>query len=183
MFLKKRNIVLIGMILCYSTFFAQGQMQQGPSSEAQLLFQEYNQLNQQIQQLQQQAMNDEKISQKGEALEKEINKAMLKNNPEIKKSLDKRDNIISQYQSAEQSGDQQKMQSLGQEFQSVSQIIQTEQQKVIQEPEIGSQLQEFETLVMQKMESINPETPQLMAKLEQLKNKLMTMQQQQPNQN
>ncbi|MCZ7602971.1 MAG: hypothetical protein M5R37_08885 [Melioribacteraceae bacterium] len=97
--------------------------------------------------------------------------------------MDKRDNIISQYQAAEQSGDQQKMQSLGQEFQSVSQIIQTEQQKVIQQPEIGSHLQEFETLVMQKMEAINPETPQLLSKLEQLRNKLMTMQQQQPNQN
>ncbi|RJP58457.1 MAG: hypothetical protein QY331_01225 [Melioribacteraceae bacterium] len=183
MFLKKRNIISMIMILCLSTIFAQGQMQQDQSSEAQLLFQEYNQLNQQIQQLQQQAMNDENIAQKGEALDKEITDAMVKNNPEIKKSLDKRDNIISQYQAAEQSGDQQKMQSLGQEFQSVSQIIQTEQQKVIQQPEIGSHLQEFETLVMQKMEAINPETPQLLSKLEQLRNKLMTMQQQQPNQN
>lgn len=182
MFLKKRNIISIIMILCFSTIFAQGQLQQGQPSEAQLLYQEYAQLNQQIQQLQQQAMNDENVAQKGEALEKEITDAMLQNNPEIQKSLDKRDNIISQYQSAEQSGDQEKMQSLGQDFQSVTQIIQTEQQKVIQQPEIGLHLQEFETLVMQKMESINPETPQLMAKLEQLRNKLMTMQQQQPNQ-
>lgn len=178
-FHKKTNLMVILMILCFSTIFAQGQTPQTtPDPETQKLYQEYGQLNQQLQQLQQQAMADEKIAEKGEALDKKMTAAMVVNNPQIQETLDQRDKIISQYETAQQSGDQQTLMQLGQQFQSISQKIQVEQQKVMQNPELQTEMLEFESMVMNKMEEINPNAPQLISQMQALRDKLMSAQNQ-----
>jgi cell fate (sporulation/competence/biofilm development) regulator YlbF (YheA/YmcA/DUF963 family) len=169
------------MILCLSTIFAQGQLQPQQDEETQKLYQEYNQLNQQLQQLQQEALSDEDIAQKGEALNNKITGAMVEKNPQIKETLDDRDKLIADYETAQQSGDQEALEQLGQQYQALSEKIETEQQKVMQNPELQTELQKFESLVMTKMEEINPSTPQLFGQMETLRNKLISQQKQDQN--
>lgn len=176
---SKLSIIIMFMILCFSTTFAQGQpqTQSQEQTEAQQLYQEYAQLNQQLQQLQQQAMQDESISKKGEALDKKVRDAMIANNPDIKSTLDKRDEIMAKYQEAQQAGDQETLMQLSQSFQSISKTIQAEQQKVMQQPELQSELQDFQTILKAKMEEINPNTSQIISRLQELQAKLMSIQQ------
>lgn len=181
MFKNTFNIVAMIMILCLSTTLAQGQSPQQLPPEVQQLYQEYAQLNQQLQQLQQQAMQDEKIASKGEALDKKIREAMIANNPDIKATLDKRDEIMEKYQTAQQAGDQNTLMQLQQSFQGISQTIKSEQQKVLQQPELQSDMQEFQTMVRNKMEEINPNTSQIISRLQDIQTKIMTMQQQGSN--
>lgn len=182
LFKQKISSIMTILMLCVSISFAQGQLQQTPQqqpqNEAQQLYMEYNQLNQQLQQLQQQAMADEQIAQQGEALDEKITDAMVEKNPKIQETLDKRDELINNYQAAQQSGDQEKIQQLNQEFQAVSQKIQTEQQQVMSNPELKSDVEAFQETVMNKMEEINPEVPQLMNRMQEIRAQLSAMEQQ-----
>ncbi len=179
-FNKKMNMMVMLMILCISTVFAQGQMQQQPQqqSQAQQLYMEYQQLQQQLQQLQQQAMSEGKLAEQGEALDAKITDAMLENNPDIQSSLDKRDDIIAQFQQAQQSGDQTKIQQLNQKYQTVNQKIQAEQQKVMGQPEIKEDVDDYQKKVMSKMEELNPDVQQMMDRMREIGAMLSAMQQQ-----
>lgn len=178
-FNNKMNLMVMLMILCLGTVFAQGQMQQMPQQQnpAQQLYMEYQQLSQQLQQIQQQAMQTEPLATEGEQLDQKITDAMVENNPEIQTSLDKRENLISQYQTAQQAGDQAKLQQLQQEFQQVNQKIQSVQQQVMAQPELKADVEAYQEKVMTKMEEINPEVPQMLTRMETIGQQLSQMQQ------
>jgi len=183
-FTKLRNLFIL-MILCLTTVWGMDQQLKPLPQETQQklteLYMKYNQLNQQLKQTQQQAMQDTKIAEKGEALDSRIKELMVKNNPSIKKTLDKREEIIASYKEAQQSGDQEAQQQLDQDFKNISQAIQVEQKKVMQQPEIQKDMNEFQTMLMEKMKEINPKTPELIDQTRQVQAQLMSLQQKAKN--
>lgn len=174
----KRVFGIVTLIL-FVTVSVFAQSQQQPQSEGQQLYQEYIQINQQVQQIQQQAMADEDIQNMTQEFSDKLEAAIVEENPELQSAVDKKNELIDQFEKAQQAGDQEQLQQISQDYEAVNQELQPAQQQIMQQEEFRTEAQEIETAVMAKMEEINPETPQLLAKMNELRTKLQQMQGQQ----
>ena len=104
---------------------------------------------------------------------------MIEDDPELESTIEKRNSLIDEFETAQENGNQEKIDSIKTEFTEVSQKLQPVQKKLMQKEEFKSDAQEIETAVKNKMEEINPDTPDLITQLNELGSKLQQMQQQQ----
>lgn len=143
------------------------------------LFEEYNQLNQQLQQIQQQALADEEIASMSEELSNKIEAAMIKENPDLESDISRRNELVEEFDKSINSASEEELESIRNEYAEINQKIQPVQQQMIEKEEFLAQVQSIEQAMVDKMEEINPETPQLMKRLNELVAKLQSQQNQQ----
>ncbi len=163
-----RVIKLLGLVLFISAagIFAQGS--QDTTKNLQKVYMEYQQITQRLQSIQQQALADSEIAERGKNFSKKLDSAMVKANPEVKEKIEKRDNIINNFEDAQQKGDKETMLRLQQDFKSISQDLQVNQQKVMENEKLREEGKELNDALVQRMTNIDPEVPQLIARLEVL---------------
>lgn len=142
------------------------------------LYEEYMQINVQLQQIQQQALADKKIESMNRQFSEKLESVIIKENPELETSIKKRNELIDKFEASRETASQEKLDELKTEFEMVAQELQTAQQNVIQRDEFKKELKDIEDAVINKMEEINPETPALFAKMNELGGKLQKMQKQ-----
>lgn len=142
------------------------------------LYDQYMQINVQLQQIQQQALADKEIESMNRQFSEKIESVIIKENPELETSIEKRNELIDKFEASRETASQEKLDQLKAEFDLVAQELQTAQQDVIQRDEFKKELKEIEDAVINKMEEINPETPALFAKMNELGGKLQKMQKQ-----
>jgi hypothetical protein len=147
-------------------------MQQGqpgqPSPEAMQLQQEYMQINQKLQMIQQQAIQDDAIATQTKAFAQKIDEQMIAENPEMKSAVAQRDVLVAQYENAQQTQDQQKLQELQQGLMGLMQQMNPVMEKVMQSPAIQKEEAVIREKIITKMKEINPETDALIKRIEQI---------------
>jgi uncharacterized coiled-coil DUF342 family protein len=137
---------------------------------------QYSLLNQQLQELQQQALSDNKIAEQGQALNDKINSIVKSNHADAEQLMSQRDQIIDDFQKAKDAGNQEKQMELQGEYKEVNQKIELYQNEVVQQPEIQSEVMNFEQVVLNKMKELNPDVETMINRLQNLRSQLEALQ-------
>jgi hypothetical protein len=90
----------------------------------------------------------------------------------LKEKLEHRNSIISDYEDARMMNDERKMLVLEEEFKTLSGEILIHQIQAMQNSELRDEGDKLEAAVLGKMQEIDPEVLQLIARLERLENQL-----------
>lgn len=165
---------MIVIVMMFSTIiYSQSQQQM---DEGQQLYLQYSLLNQQLQELQQQALSDNKIAEQGQALNDKINSIVKSNHADAEQLMSQRDQIIDDFQKAKDAGNQEKQMELQGEYKEVNQKIELYQNEVVQQPEIQSEVMNFEQVVLNKMKELNPDVETMINRLQNLRSQLEALQ-------
>ncbi|MGE5847470.1 MAG: hypothetical protein ACM34O_12150 [Ignavibacteria bacterium] len=156
-----------GLFLIFFPFSVSAQ-----DTEESQKIQEYNLISQRLSIVQQQALADDEIVKKSDAFAKKLESEMIKKNPEVKEKLEHRNSIISDYDNARKMNDEKKMLDLEEEFKTLSGEILIHQMEAMQNSELRDEGDKLEAAVLGKMQEIDPEVPQLIARLESLEKQL-----------
>ena len=156
-------------IIFLASAFAQDGFQ---DEETKKIYEEYSEITQRLNLVQQQAMEDEKISDKTKKYTEKVESKMIEQDSFVKDIIEKRDSIIGNYEVAEQTGNQDEMIKLQKEFQNVSKDLFTQQEEALQDNELKEEGKQLEEEVLNKMKEIDPKVPELIARLGSLGDKL-----------
>lgn len=174
MLIKNRLLYVTIIVMMFATtIYSQGQQQM---DEGQQLYMQYSILNQQLQELQQQALSDDKIAEQGQALNDKINSIVISNHPDAEQLMSQRNQIIEDFQKAQETENQEKQMELQGQYQQVNQKIELYQNEVVQQPEIQSEVMNFELVVMNKMKELNPDVETMINRLQNLRSQLEALQ-------
>jgi DNA repair exonuclease SbcCD ATPase subunit len=171
------NITLL-IVLLSTIVFAQGQQEIQLTPEQQKLMRQYAKLNNQIREIQQQAMDAPEIVAQKQALDQKVIDLMLKNDPSIQSVIDERERLAAQLKSLKESGNQNS--SLEEQYREVSNTLRDAQKVAFESPEIVALIEQFEKNVQNKMAEIDPNYTNLAAQLEEIKEKFSSIK---PNNN
>lgn len=136
--------------------------------EAQELIVEIQQVQSNLQQIQQQAMADPEIQAEQQAIGQEIQLAMAESNPDVPQQMQRLETLMTEAQAAQASEDAAKMQEIVAEARELDTRLQAAQAEAIQRPEIAPRVQSFQTKLQEKMLELDPTTPQLIQRLQEL---------------
>ncbi len=163
------------VLLLFSTglLFAQAQ-----DEEFQQLYQEYMEINQQLQQIQQQALQDENVAELAEEYSAFVDEKLREIDPHAGELVEQREETIDLIQAAQAEGNFEAIQELQQGYEQISQQLQPYMQQAMEDEEVQEQRNEFEEILVGKMEEINPETVPLFNRMAELSEKLDRMMQQ-----
>jgi len=140
----------------------QQQQQQGQQTLQQRLNKiesEYVEVATKINQVEQKALNHEKVSQAKEKFEKKLDKAIIETKPELKDKL-KEQKRYSKYLDKAQAGEQLPAEvdinEIYAKYNAIQQEIIPVRQQVIEKPEIKSAYDKYQEMLVSKMEEIEP---------------------------
>jgi chromosome condensin MukBEF ATPase and DNA-binding subunit MukB len=172
--MKSRFFIIISTIFLLA-FPASAQGTDEQNEKAAKLYEEYMEINQRLQMIQQQALNDEIFLKRSQDFAGKVEAEMIKKDPTVQNKLEQRDSVIEEYQQAETEGSQEKIMAVQQKYQAIMQELQAHQNEAMQNEELLKEGEELEAALIQKMEEIDPEVPQLLAKLNQIGTELRSM--------
>ena len=129
------------------------------------LIAEYRDLQQRLGQVQQEALADSALQQAYSVLETRIEEEMTAVDPDYLQKRDRMMELQQQMMAAQQSGDQQAMQTIGEEGNELTAQLELLQTKVIELDRVSADIAAFRISVEAKMQEIEPETPRLMARV------------------
>jgi hypothetical protein len=115
---------------------------------------EIQELQQQLEPVQRQALEDEALAAQLEALQLRIDASMREAGPEVFERIDRFQEEVA---AAEAAGDQERMQTLMVQAQGIQQEAQALQAMVFERPEIRAAVEEFEAAHRAKMIAIDPD--------------------------
>jgi hypothetical protein len=135
---------------------------QGPSE------QEAVQIQLRLMQTQQQAMQDPGVQTAYEELTEHLLTAMERVDPSVGDKAARAETLQAEAIAAQQADDDQRLQQLAAEAEQLQTEFAVLQQQAMQDPELQASMVNFQDRVVAKMTEIDPETPQLLARLEEL---------------
>jgi hypothetical protein len=139
--------------------------QQQMDPEAMALMTEAQQIQQQLQPIQQQAMQDEALAGRLADLQTRIEAAMREENPDVFEQMEA---FEADFMAAQEAGDQERAQAIAMEAQGTQQEIQSLQQTVLERPEIREPIEAFEEAQRARMIEIDPEAGELMDRMDEI---------------
>lgn len=143
----------------------QQQQQQQMDPEAMALMGEAQELQQQLAPIQEEAMQDEALAAQLQELQERVQAAMRDENPEL---LERMDELEADFMAAQESGDQERVQEVGMEAQTVQGELQALQSAVLEDPELSESVQAFEDAQRERMIEIDPEAGELIDRLDEI---------------
>jgi hypothetical protein len=139
--------------------------QQQMDPEAMALMTEAQQIQQQLQPIQQQAMQDEALAGRLADLQTRIEAAMREENPDVFEQMEA---FEADFMAAQEAGDQERAQAIAMEAQGTQQEIQSLQQTVLARPEIREPIEAFEEAQRARMIEIDPAAGELMDRMDEI---------------
>lgn len=136
-------------------------LQAGPEQEAM-------QIQMRLMQTQQQALQDPELQAAQETVTEELLAAMEQADPTLAEKSERAEAMQAEIHAAQQAEDQARLQELAGEAQQLEMAFATAQQQAMQDPELQASMGAFQDRMVAKMTEIDPETPQLIARLEQI---------------
>jgi hypothetical protein len=133
---------------------------------------EIQQLHTKLQAIQEKALADPQLRASQETLGSNIKLAMEKADPTLDQKLNRMKELQTQAQTAQAAQDTAKLQQLGTEARQIEEQFMITQQKVLQQPEIASQVSAFQDQLQKKMVAADPSAAQLIARFEELQQRL-----------
>lgn len=144
---------------------AQPGMQQEMDPEAMGQMIEIQQIQQRLEPVSRQALQEEDLAEDMLAVQTRIEAAMREENAEL---VDRMESIRQELVAAQQSGDQEQVQEIMTNAQTVQAEFQALQAEVFEQPEIREAVEEFEAAHRQRMIEIDPEVEALLDRLDEL---------------
>lgn len=129
---------------------------------------ELQQLHTQLEIIQAQALADQSLATRQEALGEEIRVAMETRDSSMKSRLDRMEAIEAEAMAAEESNNSQKLQQLLIEANDIQEHLIILQQQIVEEPAMAAKLDLFQTDLHQKMLQVNPNAQQMMDRFREL---------------
>lgn len=140
--------------------------------ELQTLFSEMQEVHQQLEVLQAEALQDASLSADQERLGEEIREAMQRLDPMMNRRMARVQAIESEAIAAQQANDGQKLQALMGEAQQIQQHFMMVQESALEEPEIASRLADFQSRLEAKMIAVNPSAEALLTRFRELEDQI-----------
>ncbi len=145
---------------------------QGPSPEVQGWLAELQQLHGRLESIQRQALEDPALSAAQTELGSNIRLAMQSVDPALEQSMTRIQALEAEAMTAQQAGDQARLQEIGAEAQEIQQRFLSAQQQALQKPELAAQVEAFQGRLEAKMREVDPSAEQLIARFQELEQKL-----------
>lgn len=144
-----------------------------PTEEPQQIRQELEQIQQQLRQIENRALQeDPALQERQEAVSDLLVETMTEIDPAVEGKIERLDGLRAELQSAQQAQDMEKVQELMTEGQQLQQEVVQARAAAMEDETVAGEIEEFETQVVSKMEEIEPETPTLIARAEELASRL-----------
>lgn len=136
------------------------------------LLTEIQAINGRLQELQQAALQDSALSTEQAALGESIRTTMTEADPTLEASMARVEELQAEAEAAQQRGDDARLNELGAEVRRIEVQFVQAQQQALANPELSAQLESFQTRLEAKMAELDPEAPQLIARFQQLQERL-----------
>lgn len=133
---------------------------------------EIQQINGRLQELQQQALSDPQLAAEQQALGERIRAAMAATDPTLEASMLRVQELQSEAAAAQQEGNNARLAELGTEVRQIQEKFVQAQQTALADPEISAAVEGFQERLQAKVTEIEPSTPQLIARFEELQSRL-----------
>lgn len=133
--------------------------------EVMMQLREIQEIQQQLEPIQQQALEDETLASQLQSLQQRVDTAMREESGE---AMDRMESLQEEMQEAQAAGDQERMQALMTEGQGLQQELQATQAEVMARPEIQGPVEEFEAAHRARMIEIDPEAEELLDRFDEL---------------
>jgi hypothetical protein len=156
-------LVRIGAVLIMGLFTLQGLYAQ--EEDIQQIYQEYMQINMRLQQVQDQAMNDEIVAEEADNYSSLVDEKVKSADPNGEGLLMRRDDTISKYQAAQLGGDTDEMARLEEQFTTINSELQPLINIALNDAEVIEKRDQFEKILIAKMEEIDPETDEMIQRI------------------
>lgn len=171
------RLLVLGAILATPSLGATQQADQSeavPSAEpdVEAWLTEYEGIHRQLQGIQQKALEDPDLTAAQIALGDQIRTAMEAEDPTIADHLKRAETLEVELQTAQQTGNAQRLEELLAEAQSIEEHFFTVQQVVVAKADIATAIGAFQTRLEQKMTEVDPTAPTLIARFKELELKL-----------
>lgn len=152
-----------------------GQLQIPDSIRAKIA--EFQKIQGRLNDLQQKALNQsEDLRAEEDSLQQTVQNAMLEQDPDLKKNLDRMDSLRSQMDSARSQQDQASMMRISSQAQKLRGQLQNVQDRAMQKPEVRDQMKTFQEDLLAQMKSIDSDTQDLIDRLQTLAKEFQTFQ-------
>ncbi len=139
-----------------------------PGEEVEALLAEYEGLHRQLQGIQQRAMEDPDLAAAQIALGDRIRVAMESEDPTIAADLERAESLEVELQTAQQTGNAERLEELLAEAQEIEEHFVTVQQAVVSQTEIASAIGEFQAQLERKMHEVEPNAASLIQRFQEL---------------
>jgi dsDNA-specific endonuclease/ATPase MutS2 len=147
----------------------QDQMQMQMPDSVQEMITEAQAIQQEVQQLQMQAMEEnEELQVMRDQLSEMVRAAVSEIEPEFDQLIERMGELEQEFMAAQQSQDQEALQQLQMEATQVQTRLQTAEQQAMEQPQIQEEIEVFEDELMAEMTLHDPDAPQKMERLEEL---------------
>lgn len=140
-----------------------------PAAPAAAPQQELEQIQQRLAALQRQASQDAAIQAQAEALKVESIAAMDRLDPGAKAKRDRADALRAEVQAAQAAGDNARLNTLAAEAQQLQQYFTEFRPRMMQDATYAEKQQAFTAAMVAKMTELDPQTPTLIARLQELR--------------
>jgi chromosome segregation ATPase len=144
-----------------------------PDSLITALFQEAQQLQQRLGQVEEQAFEQNaELSGRREDLQKMIEAEMIKADSSVASSLKRMDELPDAWRMAQMTQDQARMQAIQAEAEQLESHILSVEERVIEQQEVADRIEQFRENLFDEMEKIEPNTRAMIARLESIAEQL-----------
>lgn len=133
---------------------------------------ELRQLHGKLESIQGQAMQDAQLQRDQAALGEEVRAAMERADPGLETLMQRVPALEAEARSAEQAGEQARLQQLAQEAQTIQARFAQAQAKAFEAPTIATRLEAFQDRLEARMVQVDPETPAMVRRFQELEGRL-----------
>lgn len=142
------------------------------AQQAQAWVAEAQQIGQRLAALQEQVLSDPAIAQERDELTERVEEAMSAADPALEQDLARAEGLEPAMAAAQQAGDEARMNALLAEARELETRFMQAQQTALADPELSRVVLAFNELVQDRMTALDPETPRLIARLGQIRDRL-----------
>jgi hypothetical protein len=168
-----------GILAVCLLFAASALVAQDQNDEFQQLYNEYLEINQRLQTVQQQALQDENVAEQAEEYSKFVDSKLKGLDSRAAELVDQREATIDNIEAAQDDGDFESIQELQQDYEMITQELQPYMQQAMQDEEVQVRQQELESVLIAKMEEIDPDTVPLLNRMMEISEQIERMMQHQ----
>lgn len=142
------------------------------AAEANQWLTEIQQIHGRLSELQEKALQDPDLRAQQDSLGSHIRAAMEALDPTLVASLDRIQQMDAEATQAEAQNDEAKLSALSAEAQKLEQQFLSAQQRALAQPELAAEFTAFQTALQAKILAADPQAPQLLARFQELEQKL-----------
>jgi hypothetical protein len=165
--MKRTLLALVAIAVVPAALPAQQAGPQIPENVRPLLM-EMQQLHVRLEAIQQQALQDPQLSAAQDALGESIKETMEQIDPSLQQSMERVQDLETEAEAAQRSGDQAKLQQLAAEAEQIQVKFLTAQEQALQQPALAAQIDSFQTQLERKMAEVDPEAQRLIERFKEL---------------